>query len=370
MNKVIISGGGTGGHIYPAIAIADALVALNKNVEILFVGAEGKMEMDKVPQAGYKIEGLPIAGFQRRLTSKNLMFPIKLLRSMRKARSIVKEFKPDIAIGVGGYASGPILRVASRMGIKTLLQEQNSYPGITNRILSKSASSICVAYEGMDKFFPAQKIRFTGNPVRQDINYLGGKRDEGYKFFGLDPNKKTVLVMGGRVGAKTLNDALTNAFDLISANSDIQWIWQSGSFYKGLYDHSPLAMLPNVVNMSFIERVDLAYACADLVIGRAGALTVSEICVAGKPSILIPSPNVTEDHQTKNAMSLVRRNAALMLSDMDAPKQLVIKTIACVQNKEELDSLAANALSLAKPNAANEIAREIMELIGHNISNN
>ena len=337
MNKVIISGGGTGGHIYPAIAIADALVALNKNVEILFVGAEGKMEMDKVPQAGYKIEGLPIAGFQRRLTSKNLMFPIKLLRSMRKARSIVKEFKPDIAIGVGGYASGPILRVASRMGIKTLLQEQNSYPGITNRILSKSASSICVAYEGMDKFFPAQKIRFTGNPVRQDINYLGGKRDEGYKFFGLDPNKKTVLVMGGSLGAKTLNDALTNAFDLISANSDIQWIWQSGSFYKGLYDHSPLAMLPNVVNMSFI---------------------------------LIPSPNVTEDHQTKNAMSLVRRNAALMLSDMDAPKQLVIKTIACVQNKEELDSLAANALSLAKPNAANEIAREIMELIGHNISNN
>jgi len=361
--KVIISGGGTGGHIYPAIAIADALKALKDDIEILFVGAEGKMEMDKVPQAGYRIEGLPIAGFQRKLTSKNLMFPIKLLRSMRKARNIVKNFRPDIAVGVGGYASGPVLRVANRNNIKTVIQEQNSYPGITNRILSRSATAICVAYDGMENFFPKDRIIMTGNPVRQDINYLGGKKAEAYKLFGLDPEKKTILVMGGSLGAKTLNDALTNAFDLIAHHTDIQWIWQSGSFYKGLYDHCPLAMLPNVINMSFIERVDMAYACADLIIGRAGALTISEICVTGKPSILIPSPNVTEDHQTKNAMALVRKNAALMVTDIEAPDRLVLETIACVKDISRLNELSSNALALGKPEAAKEIAQTIISLI-------
>ncbi len=370
MKKVIISGGGTGGHIYPAIAIADALVSLNEDLEILFVGAEGKMEMDKVPQAGYKIESLPIAGFQRRFTSKNLLFPFKLLRSMRKARNIVKQFSPDIAIGVGGYASGPVLRVAGRMGIPTLIQEQNSYPGITNKILSRSAAAICVAYEGMDKFFPKSKIRLTGNPVRQDINYLGGKRAEGYKLFGLDPEKKTILVMGGSLGAKTLNDALTSSFDIIAAHSDVQWIWQSGSFYKGLYDHAPLLILTHVVNLPFIERVDMAYACADLIIARAGALTISEICVTGKPSILIPSPNVTEDHQTKNAFALVTSNAAILISDADASTQMVKKALACVQDEIHLKLLSDNALALGRPDAAHDIAVEVMKLINRKTLSN
>lgn len=368
--RVIISGGGTGGHIYPAIAIADALVSLNDDIEILFVGAEGKMEMDKVPQAGYRIEGLPIAGFQRRFTSKNLLFPFKLLRSMRKARNIVKLFNPDIAIGVGGYASGPVLRVAGRMGIPTLIQEQNSYPGITNKILAKSASAICVAYLGMDKFFPKNKIRLTGNPVRQDINYLGGKRADGYKLFGLDPEKKTILVMGGSLGAKTLNDALTSSFDLIAANTDVQWIWQSGSFYKGLYDHTPLSLLPQVINLAFIERVDMAYACADLVIARAGALTISEICVTGKPSILIPSPNVTEDHQTKNAYALVINNAALLISDADAPGQLVQQALTCVKDEAQMAKLAENAKALGRPDAAHDIAMEVMGLVNLKSKNN
>jgi len=361
--KIIISGGGTGGHIYPAIAIADALRAALGEVDILFVGAEGRMEMEKVPQAGYPIVGLPIAGFQRKLTARNLLFPIKLLRSMRKARHVVQDFRPDIAVGVGGYASGPVLRIAHRLGIPTVIQEQNSYPGVTNKILARTASAICVAYEGTEQFFPASRIRLTGNPVRQDINYLGGKRAEGYKLYGLDPDKKTILVMGGSLGAKTLNDALTNAFDLIAQHPDVQWIWQSGSFYKGLYDHSPLAMLPNVINLSFIERIDLAYACADLVIGRAGALTISEICVAGLPSILIPSPNVAEDHQTKNAMALIRKDAALMISDADAPGKLVMQSLALVNQPDKLSQLATDALALGKPNAANDIAKVIIDLI-------
>lgn len=361
--KIIISGGGTGGHIYPAIAIADALRAALGEVDILFVGAEGRMEMEKVPQAGYPIVGLPIAGFQRKLTARNLLFPIKLLRSMRKARHVVQDFRPDIAVGVGGYASGPVLRVAHRLGIPTVIQEQNSYPGVTNKILARTASAICVAYEGTEQFFPAYRIRLMGNPVRQDINYLGGKRAEGYKLYGLDPDKKTILVMGGSLGAKTLNDALTNAFDLIAQHPDVQWIWQSGSFYKGLYDHSPLAMLPNVINLSFIERIDLAYACADLVIGRAGALTISEICVAGLPSILIPSPNVAEDHQTKNAMALIRKDAALMISDADAPGKLVMQSLALVNQPDKLSQLATNALALGKPNAADDIAKVIIDLI-------
>ncbi|HQP77322.1 MAG TPA: undecaprenyldiphospho-muramoylpentapeptide beta-N-acetylglucosaminyltransferase [Saprospiraceae bacterium] len=366
MKRVIISGGGTGGHIYPAIAIADAVKAALDNVELLFVGAEGKMEMEKVPKAGYRIIGLPVAGFQRRLTLKNLMFPFKLIRSMARSKKVVRDFKPDIAIGVGGYASGPVLRVASGSAIPTVIQEQNSYPGVTNKILAKRASAICVAYEGMERFFPADKIHLTGNPVRRDIADLKDKRDEGIRFYHLDPAKKTILVMGGSLGARTLNEALAAATQMIAGNEDIQWIWQSGSFYKGMYDDSPLAKLSNVRNLAFIERMDLAYACADLVIGRAGALTISEICIAGKPSILVPSPNVAEDHQTKNAMALVEKDATILVKDDDAMNELVSQSIALVRNEERMQQLGAHARSMGKPNAADDIARVIIEILNRN----
>lgn len=363
MKRVIISGGGTGGHIYPAIAIADAVKSGLHDVELLFVGAEGKMEMEKVPAAGYKIIGLPVAGFQRRLTLKNLMFPFKLMRSLTRSKKVVRDFNPDIAIGVGGYASGPVLRVASGRGIPTVIQEQNSYPGVTNKILAKRASAICVAYEGMDRFFPADKIHLTGNPVRRDIADLKDKREDGIRFYNLDSGKRTILVMGGSLGARTLNEALVAATDVIGKNQDIQWIWQSGSLYKGMYDDSQLAKLPNVKNLAFIERMDLAYACADLVIGRAGALTISEICVAGKPSVLIPSPNVAEDHQTKNAMALVEKSATIMIRDVDAMQDLVSKSLELVKDDAKLNQLAANAGYMGKPYAADEIAKVIIDII-------
>jgi len=363
MKRVIISGGGTGGHIYPAIAIADAVRSCLSDVELLFVGAEGKMEMEKVPAAGYKIIGLPVAGFQRRLTLKNLMFPFKLMRSMTRSKKVVRDFNPDIAIGVGGYASGPVLRVASGRGIPTVIQEQNSYPGVTNKILAKRASAICVAYEGMDRFFPADKIHLTGNPVRRDIADLKDKREDGIRFYNLDSGKRTILVMGGSLGARTLNEALVAATEVIGENQDIQWIWQSGSFYKGMYDDSQLAKLPNVRNLAFIERMDLAYACADLVIGRAGALTISEICVAGKPSVLIPSPNVAEDHQTKNAMALAEKSATIMIRDVDAMQDLVSKSLELVKDDAKLNQLAAKAGYMGKPYAADEIAKVIIDII-------
>lgn len=361
--RVIISGGGTGGHIFPAIAIADALTALLKDVEILFVGAEGKMEMERVPKAGYKILGLPVAGLQRKSIWKNILFPLKLFRSLMKARKIVKDFNPEIAVGVGGYASGPVLKVVGSKNIPTVIQEQNSFPGMTNKILAGKASAICVAYEGMEQFFPKEKIILTGNPVRQDINHIRDKRAEGLKFYGLSPDKKTILVLGGSLGSRTLNEAISGAYLFISKADEVQWIWQSGSFYKDLYKDDPVAQLPNVINLSFIERMDLAYACADLVIGRAGALTISEICVAGLPSILVPSPNVAEDHQTKNAMALVHRNAARLIPDHEAVDHLIVESLLLIRDSNQLAQLALNALKLGRPNAAHDIAQVIVQLI-------
>lgn len=363
MCRVIISGGGTGGHVYPAIAIADALKAQEPGVEILFVGAEGRMEMEKVPAAGYEIEGLPIAGFQRKLTLKNLSFPIKLFKSMRKAKSILTRFQPHIAVGVGGYASGPVLRAATGRGIKTVIQEQNSYPGVTNKILGAKASRICVAYEGMEKFFPKEKIRLTGNPVRQDIRDLAHKRGEAIGYFQLESSRKTIVVMGGSLGAGTLNAAMASATGLIDANNDIQWVWQCGKYYHDQYADSATASLSNVRFMPFIEQVDKAYACADLVICRAGALTISEICVAGKPAILVPSPNVAEDHQTKNAMALKQVDAAVLIKDNEASDKLIAVAIELLKDTDRLARLSHNALAISKPDAAREIAAEILNLI-------
>ena len=366
--KIIISGGGTGGHIFPAIAIADALKAALEHVEILFIGAEGKMEMERVPKAGYSIIGLPVAGLHRKLTLKNLLFPFKLLNSLIKARKIVNGFKPDAAVGVGGYASGPVLKTANAKGIPTVLQEQNSYPGITNKLLSKKASSVCVAYEGMERFFPKEKVVLTGNPVRRDIQHLQSKRTEGYQFYKLNPDKKTILVLGGSLGSKTLNEAMSSAHLFISKADNVQWIWQSGSYYKEHYKNNPVALLPQVVNLSFIERMDLAYACADLVIGRAGALTISKICVAGLPSILVPSPNVAEDHQTKNAMAMVDQGAAKLIPDHEAKDSLIVESLLLAQDTVTLNRLAFNALRLARPDAAKDIAQVIINLINREMS--
>jgi len=311
--RVIISGGGTGGHIFPAIAIANALKNIDPEIEILFVGAKGKMEMEKVPAAGYKIIGLTVAGLQRKLTVRNLLFPFKLIAGMMQAKRVVKEFKPDVAVGVGGYASGPVLRVASNAGVPCLLQEQNSYPGITNKILAKKAKRICVAYSGMERFFPAEKIVMTGNPVRQDI-MTKVERDEAFKHFGLNSSKKTILVVGGSLGARSVNDGILSGIKGI--DDDVQLLWQTGKFYfeemkSGAGDAERVKIQP------FIKRMDMAYAVADVVISRAGALSVSELAVAGKPVIFIPSPNVAEDHQTKNAKVMVDDDAAIMVKDND-----------------------------------------------------
>lgn len=355
-HKVIISGGGTGGHVYPAIAIADALRAKESTIDILFVGAEGKMEMERVPRAGYTIVGLPVVGFQRKLTLKNLAFPFKLMRSMRLAKRIVHDFSPEVAVGVGGYASGPVLKAAAANGCKTIIQEQNSYPGVTNKILSRSASKICVAYEDMARFFPTEKIVVTGNPVRSDINNLENKRNIACASFGLDPMKKTILVLGGSLGARTLNNAMHTAKDLIAENQEIQWLWQCGKLYYDEFKNSAVARLSNVHILQFIEKMDEAYAIADLVISRAGALSISEICIAAKPTILVPSPNVAEDHQTHNAMALVNKNAAQLVKDHDATEQLIVEALKLIDQPDQLKLLAKNAFTLAKPRAADEIA--------------
>ncbi|MGB1039481.1 MAG: undecaprenyldiphospho-muramoylpentapeptide beta-N-acetylglucosaminyltransferase, partial [Flavobacteriales bacterium] len=316
-NKFIISGGGTGGHIYPAIAIANAIKEKQSKAEILFVGANGKMEMEKVPKAGYEIIGLDIAGLQRKLTVKNLSFPFKLFRSLKKAKQIVKDFNPDVAIGVGGYASGPLLRQAGKLGVPTLIQEQNSYPGITNKLLARKAKKICVAYDKMERFFDESKIVFTGNPVRKEILNIEGKKERGQNHFKLDTNKKTVLVIGGSLGARTVNNSIKNAAKLLDENN-IQVLWQTGKYYyedmKSFVDENKLI---SIKVYDFIYEMDLAYASADLVVSRAGALSISELCLVGKPTILVPSPNVSEDHQTKNAMALVNHNAAQLVTDIE-----------------------------------------------------
>lgn len=364
--KIIISGGGTGGHVFPAIAIADALKARQPESRILFVGALGRMEMDRVPKAGYEIVGLPIAGLQRRLTTKNLSFPFKLMASLRKARKIVSEFQPQIAVGVGGYASGPVLRSAASRGVPTLVQEQNSFPGITNRILAKKATAVCVAYPDMNKWFPDHKIILTGNPVRKEVLDFEGKREEAAKAFGLSPDKTTVLVVGGSLGARTINESVENLLEMFHAG-EFQMIWQTGKHYADRAQNAVRARnLANVVATPFIERMDLAYAMADLVVSRAGAMSVSELTLAGKPSILIPSPNVAEDHQTKNAKALADRDAAVLIPD-DAAKRKLPEVLSKILGDASWRArLSENAKTLALPDAAEKIADEIFKIIRKN----
>ena len=360
--KIIISGGGTGGHIYPAIAIADALKAIDPSIEVLFVGAEGKMEMEKVPQAGYEIKGLWISGLQRKLTLRNLSFPFKLIHSWFNARKIVKQFKPNAVVGVGGYASGPIMQAATAKGIPTLIQEQNGYAGLTNKLLAEKVNRVCVAYKGMEKYFPSSKIRFTGNPVRKDIIELESVKDEAYKHFELNPEKKTLLVLGGSLGALTLNDSLQAGVDRLVAEG-YQVIWQTGKFYiDRITQEREGKAHENIKFMAFISRMDLAYACADVVISRAGALSISELCLAGKPSVFVPSPNVAEDHQTKNANALVQEEAAVLVKDEEARQVLIDKALKLLTDSEKQKVLSENIKKLGKPNAANDIAREILAI--------
>jgi UDP-N-acetylglucosamine--N-acetylmuramyl-(pentapeptide) pyrophosphoryl-undecaprenol N-acetylglucosamine transferase len=361
--KVIISGGGTGGHIFPALSIAGALKERYPDAEILFVGAENRMEMERVPAAGYPIVGLPVAGFDRKNPLKNIGVIFKLLKSMYLARKTLKKFQPNIAVGVGGYASGPTLKAANRTGIPTLIQEQNSYAGITNKLLAKKAEKICVAYEGMEKFFPAEKIVLTGNPIRKDLINREDNRKKAYAFFGLDPDMKTVLVLGGSLGAKTLNECMIQALPRLH-DGGVQFLWQSGK----MYFHESLKQLEKysqhpIQLVEFISRMDLAYSVADLIISRAGAGSISEFCAIGKPVILVPSPNVAEDHQTKNAIALVEKNAAILVPDADAPQSLIPLALDTVHNPERLEELSANIKKLALPDAANRIVDEIEKII-------
>lgn len=361
--RILISGGGTGGHIYPALAIANAWMDKHPDSEILFVGAQGKMEMQKVPEAGYSIKGLPVAGLQRKLTLANLSFPIKLWRSLRMASKIVKEFQPQLVVGVGGYASGPVLYAAQNKGIPTLLQEQNSYAGLTNKLLAKKAAKICVAYPEMERFFPKEKLKLTGNPVRKDLLDLAGKREKGIQVFGLDGNRKTVLVLGGSLGARTLNQAmLKHMVDL--EKEGYQVLWQSGKFYfKDMELALDKAGLTHIHLREFIREMDLAYAAADVIVSRAGALSVSELCLVGKPVIFIPSPNVAEDHQTKNANACVKQDAAVLLADVDAVANFKEYIDDLLQHEGKAQALATAIKKLARPDAANALVHELELLL-------
>lgn len=361
--RAIISGGGTGGHIFPAIAIANEVKLRHPDAEILFVGAEDRMEMTRVPRAGYEIVGLPVAGFNRQNLLKNITVVFRLIKSLSKARKIVKSFRPDIAIGVGGYASGPILRTASNQGIPTLLQEQNSYAGVTNKLLAKKADVICVAYEGLESFFPKEKIIITGNPIRQDL-VSDVTRQEALDFFKLSDTKKTILIIGGSLGALTINQSILPNLSLLE-DSGVQILWQCGKRY-----HADLFIRLNdkeeakdIHLYDFIDRMDLAYKAADLVISRAGASSISELCILGKPVILVPSPNVAEDHQTKNAMALVKKDAAIMINDADAISTLLKTTLDVINDEQKLSELSANIKEMALPNAAEKIVDEIDKLV-------
>lgn len=364
MSRYLISGGGTGGHIFPAVSIADELRRLEPDCEILFIGAEGRMEMERVPAAGYEIEGLKVEGFDRRHPWRNVRVVYDLLRSMCKAGKIIREFNPDVAVGVGGYASGAALKVAERMGIPVLLQEQNSYAGVTNRILAAKAMKICVAYEGMERFFPADKIILTGNPVRQNL-LVPVDRIEAFRYFGLNPELPAVLVMGGSLGARTVNGAMIAGLDEI-AESGVQVIWQTGKTY---YDDALAAFrhcsCPNVKVTDFVSRMDYAYTVADVVVSRAGAGSISELCLLGKASVLVPSPNVAEDHQTHNARALSDRGAAVFVADADAPGILVSTFLSLLADKEKRDTLRSNILKMAYPDSANRIAQEVIRLVPH-----
>ena len=357
--KFIISGGGTGGHIYPAIAIANELRSRFPKAEFLFVGAQDKMEMQKVPQAGYAIKGLWIAGLQRKFTLQNLLFPVKLISSLWKSRAIIKSFKPDVVIGTGGFASGPLLQMANSLNIPTLIQEQNSYPGITNKLLSKKANKICVAYENLERFFPKEKMILTGNPVRQDLIAIDSKRKEAIKFFNLDPSKKTLLVLGGSLGARRVNQLIEKEKDSI-LNLNVQVIWQCGKFYLDEYKKYNS---DSIQVFAFLDRMDLVYAAADFVISRAGASSVSELSIVGKPVLFIPSPNVAEDHQTKNAKSIVDKNGALMIKESELDENFNTIFSDLITNENLQKQLSENIKKLAKVNATKDIVDEIVKLI-------
>jgi len=358
--RVIISGGGTGGHIFPAIAIANAIKKMNEQAEILFVGAKGKMEMEKVPAAGYKIEGLDISGIDRSFSLKNFAFPLRLFKSIWRSMQIIKEFKPDVAVGVGGFASGPLLCAAQLKKVPTLIQEQNSYAGITNKMLGRKANRICVAYNEMDKFFPADKIIITGNPVRQDILNLSGKREKGIEFFRLDANKRTLLIIGGSLGAKTINESI--AANIIELSKEkFQVIWQTGKLFfpvakKAVENNSA------VKAYDFVTKMDLAYAVADVVVSRAGASSISELCIVKKPAILIPFPFAAEDHQTKNAMALVTKQAAILIKDSEAKEKLLNEILLLMNNEAKQELLKKNIGELALANADEIIANEVIKL--------
>ena len=361
--RVIISGGGTGGHIFPAVSIANAIRMKQPDAEILFVGALGRMEMQRVPAAGYEIKGLPICGFDRKNLLKNIKVLYKIWKSQRMAKQIIKEFRPMVAVGVGGYASGPTLNKAASMGIPCLIQEQNSYAGVTNKLLAKKAEKICVAYDGMERFFPAEKIIKTGNPVRQNLLETTVSHDEAIRSFGLDPQKKLILLVGGSLGARTINESVMQHLDLIK-NSDVQFVWQTGKYYNAsiMEQLKTLGQPKNLVVTDFISDMGAAYKAADLVISRAGASSISEFCLIGKPVILVPSPNVAEDHQTKNALALVHVDAALYVKDAKAPAQLLDLAIKTVNDEQKLNSLHTNILKLALPDSADIIADEVLKL--------
>lgn len=360
--RVIISGGGTGGHIFPAVSIANAVKALRPDAKILFVGALGRMEMQRVPAAGYEIKGLPICGFDRKNLLRNFKVLYKIWKSQRMAKQIIKDFKPQVAVGVGGYASGPTLNKAAAMGIPCLIQEQNSYAGVTNKLLAKKAAKICVAYEGMERFFPAEKIILTGNPVRQALLDTIITREEAIKTFGLDPSKKTILLVGGSLGARTINESVLQHLDLVKG-SDVQFIWQTGKYYSAeIAQRLEGKDIPNLVVTDFITDMGAAYKAADLVISRAGASSISEFCLIGKPVILVPSPNVAEDHQTKNALALANRDAAIYVKDAEAPATLLELAIKTVNDEKKLKSLCENVLKLALPDSADIIAKEVIKL--------
>ena len=362
--RVIISGGGTGGHIFPAISVANALRRMDPEIEILFVGAKGRMEMEKVPAAGYKIVGLPVAGFYRSFTVKNFSVLFKLINSLFLAGKVIRDFRPDVVLGVGGYASGPILRKAGNMGIPTLIQEQNSHAGITNILLAKKASAICVAYDDMEKYFPANKIIKTGNPVRENFDNLEKLRDEAFAFFNLKKGSPVVLVLGGSLGAGTINKSLSMHLNEM-ADSGCQWLWQTGkNYFENVNAIVSLLFTKNISVQSFIDRMDYAFAAADIIVSRAGAGTISELCLVGKPAILVPSPNVAEDHQTKNALALSSKNAAVMIKDDEAEERLVLEAIKLIKNKKERALLSENIKKLADRDADIRIAKEVLKLAG------
>lgn len=364
-HKFIVSGGGTGGHIFPAISIANELKKRFPDAEILFVGAKGRMEMERVPAAGYRIEGLPVSGFDRKNMLRNVKVLFNLMISILKARKIIRTFCPEIAIGVGGYASGPLLKAASGFGVPTLLQEQNSYAGVTNKLLAKKASKICVAYDNMDKFFPKDKIVKTGNPVRQDLFATQPKAAEAYQFFGFTPAMKTILIVGGSLGARTINQSIIVNLEALTS-AGVQIIWQTGKFYIADARKAAEAYKSDSFLVTdFVSRMDYAYAIADLVISRAGASSISELCLLAKPTILVPSPNVAEDHQTQNALALVRADAAIMVKDVDAREKLIPEALQLIQNDVELHKLAENILKLAEKNSAERIVDEVEKIITH-----